>query len=267
MDFAAQIVESIVEKSNEDLFSLISKSRQVNIYFDHLLSKTLHELGLNTESLPKHLERYGLLAHTFNSLTVRQPWQVSVRSIMDLWSKHELGTSDLYSDQTLGQNPTFLYKVILPFVDDYANKAEKYVKQRRPSIYNIAPLWAYSSLLRRGRATKVSCLQEPVLSRMKLAFFHFQIFCELHNTIKSLDSETHSHHLEQHERNWEIALQYFCGYLVPIELDEFRSILWYVSTLWAILLDELEDDACDAVVTTGAAAPATVESNQDNADP
>lgn len=31
----------------------------------------------------------------------------------------------------------------------------------------------------------------------------------------------------------------FSAILKPIELDRFRSILWYVSSLWAILLDDV----------------------------
>ncbi|KAI0904719.1 hypothetical protein F4823DRAFT_613928 [Ustulina deusta] len=255
-----QLIVMILKLSNNsaDIFSLILTCRQIRNAFLRSRLQILDEVGQEClKKVPEYLERYALFAHMLSVLAVyrrRQPCRPprlrSVWAILKASSQHRLrrpeppgGHEEIICKADMG----FLYATVLPFIEDYAQKAEAFIGQQDPLIYNKAPSWAHSSLPCCSPVTdQLLGLSRSSLVRMQVAFFHFQIFCEMHNALRGEELiDFFIHNKVQHECYQETVLHDYCRTLLPIELDEFRSVLWYVSTLWAILLDEVKDDKSD----------------------
>ncbi|KAI0532980.1 hypothetical protein GGR58DRAFT_488332 [Xylaria digitata] len=142
---------------------------------------------------------------------------------------------------------TFLYSTTIPFVKDYKIKAG--LCRRNLMAYDKAPSWAHPSLPCCPTVSDEALMRskEP-RQRMEIAFYRFQTFCEMYNAVERIELRSYrcswpsqqEGKLPRSERfNQQTMLHDYSRALTAVELDEFRSVMWYVSTLWAILLDEV----------------------------
>ncbi|GAW13708.1 hypothetical protein ANO14919_030970 [Xylariales sp. No.14919] len=203
------------------------------------------------EVTPGHIKPEALAAHMFSSLSVRKPTQPchdkqkSVWSILYYWYSNQLGTGDVYSETLWMADCTFLYATMAPFVHDYSIKSE--MCRRNQMLYNEAPPWAHASLLRytsvpAEATSRVKATPRPAMDK---AFMRFQMFCEMYNAVQQRQDlrtfeRTHQQGVPptQGTLRLQTLLHDYCRTLPLNLLEEFRSVLWYVSTLWAILLDD-----------------------------
>ncbi|KAI0544979.1 hypothetical protein F4679DRAFT_562648 [Xylaria curta] len=104
-------------------------------------------------------------------------------------------------------------------------------------MYEKAPFWAHQSLPLIARTSPQTLY---VSEAMRDAFATYQFYCHMYHALQYRNIRTFEHRAPRHELFQDTLLHDFCAILDPVELDEFRSILWYVSTLWAVMLDEYD---------------------------
>ncbi|KAI3324198.1 hypothetical protein HD806DRAFT_543601 [Xylariaceae sp. AK1471] len=134
----------------------------------------------------------------------------------------------------------YLYGVIVLFIEDYIFKARS-EPQIQVGLYQRAPWWAHKSLRRTHQSgfNTFQTLPEEPKGRITDAFFLFQTYCYLHRALQGHNPIDNNFSAKSGKLFQETLLPDFLEIMPPIRTEMFRSVLWYVSTVWAILLDEL----------------------------
>ncbi|TGJ79467.1 hypothetical protein E0Z10_g9289 [Xylaria hypoxylon] len=252
-----EVIVRIFRKTEDtaDLLSIMSTCKAFYSIVQESRSKDnrdiLRETALRSfGKMPLNLRRQVLVAHKLNILAFSTPTQrmsqeqESVWKILYCWYNRVLCSPGVYRGVLWLADISFWYPTIVPFVEDYCIKSA--LCQGGVMRYDTAPSWAHSSLPRclpiSSEATSWSRAPGP---EMEKAFFRLQTFCEMYNALERQDVQQFLRYDRRSGDEWlgechqQTVLHDFSRTLYPDQLDEFRSVLWYVSTLWAILLDEI----------------------------
>jgi len=148
------------------------------------------------------------------------------------------------SIRALGVELGFLYELTDLFVDDYLFKAKRQHTedpQMAVDVYNDAPWWA-DCMPPRGaddaRFIRI-CVGEASLNWMMQSFLLFHTYCELRCMLDEYSLERESSLQKTAELFQEELNRRFSHVLSQSEVEGLRSIFWYTSTVWAILLDDV----------------------------
>jgi hypothetical protein len=148
--------------------------------------------------------------------------------------------------RALGNELHCLYESTDRFVDDYISKAQFQHKpnpQTAVEVYNYAPWWADRGLSRRRSQTFARpFVPEATINLAMQSFLWFHIYCELHCMLDECNLKRESSLKKTAEIFQEQLNREFSRVLLDAELCGLRSVFWYTSTLWAILLDEIDMD-------------------------
>ncbi|KAI0438175.1 hypothetical protein F4803DRAFT_535996 [Xylaria telfairii] len=83
---------------------------------------------------------------------------------------------------------------------------------------------------------------------MEETFAMYQVYCYMYKALRGVRLRTTQGEnpnapdalVQQDKPLQDTLLHDFTAVLGPLELDMFRSILWYVSSLWLLLLDDVK---------------------------
>ncbi|KAI0448358.1 hypothetical protein F5B21DRAFT_522204 [Xylaria acuta] len=258
MDLAEDYLNRMKEEFNDpfDMSSLISTCQ----LFEHLTHlpaarpmvtiadrTALRPVSLRyLTTLPNSLRRHYVAMSRFRNLASEDhlPPDRERRAIRyhRLWFVPWTDTDTLTGRLAPRTGIGFLSAAVFPFIQDYIYKATTQAdptaqsRRTRLEMYEKAPCWAHSTMRRCAVPPQVLYDLFP----MREAFAVFQVYYYMHKALEGFNIKTFDHRPTRHELFQDTLLHDFCMILEPIVLDRFRSILWYVSSLWAILLDEID---------------------------
>ncbi|KAI0856919.1 hypothetical protein F4860DRAFT_491258 [Xylaria cubensis] len=191
--------------------------------------------------VPKNKEYHYVACLRFIKLASNHRWNQDYEKLVlechRLWIKRQIERDPVTDYITHNATVAGLSATIFPFMQDYIFKATAETKYARLRMYEMAPCWAHVSLPLVAQSPQALYVSED----MREAFAIYQVYCYMHLALQGRNITTFDKRTPRDQLFQETLLHDFCAVLRPIELDKFRSILWYVSTLWAVMLDDESD--------------------------